>query len=100
MPRIVRQRIWIRKDEVLDSVEGFEGPRRAFYSYTYRTARDGTWIPTVRWDNWEGQDHMDRYDERGALKDRRPWRDRPLGDMLKLVKTFRRNLLTVDAEAL
>jgi len=34
------------------------------------------------------------------LKDRLPWRDRPLADVLKLVKTFRRNLLTMDLSEL
>lgn len=96
MSRVVRQRIWVRRDEVLDALEAFEGTRRTFYSYTFRTQRGVDWIPTVRWDNWEGQDHVDRYDETGVLKDRTPWRDRPLGDVLKLVKTFRRNLLTMD----
>lgn len=94
--KVVRQRIWVRRDEVLDTVEAFEGARRSFYSYTYRTQREGAWIPTVRWDNWEGQDHADRYDERGVRKDRVSWRDRPLRDVLKLVKMFRRNLLTMD----
>ena len=96
MSRVVRQRIWVRRDEVLDAVEAFEGPRRTFYSFTFRTQRDGSWIPTVRWDNWEGQDHVDRYDETGILKERIPWRERPLADVLKLVKMFRRNLLTMD----
>ena len=96
MSKVVRQRFWVRRDEILDAVEAFEGARRVFYSFTYRTGRDGAWIPTVRWDNWEGQDHVDRYDERGILKDRAAWRDRPLADVLKLVKMFRRNLLTMD----
>jgi hypothetical protein len=39
---------------------------------------------------------VDRYDERGIIKDRAAWRDRPLADVLKLVKMFRRNLLTMD----
>ncbi len=81
---------------MLDALEAFDGPRRTFYSYTYRTSRKGTWTPTVRWDNWEGQDHVDRYDETGAPRDRLPWRDRPLSDVLNLVKMFRRNLLTMD----
>lgn len=98
--RVVRQRIWVRRDEVLDALEAFEGARRAFYSYTYRVQRDGAWIPTVRWDNWEGQDHVDRYDETGAPRDRLPWRERPLADVLKLVKMFRRNLLTMNLEEL
>ena len=85
---------------MLDATEAFEGPRRTFYSYTYRTQRDGAWIPAVRWDNWEGQDHVDRYDERGVLKDRTAGRERPVADVLNLVKTFRRNLLTMDLEAI
>jgi len=96
MQRVVRHRIWVRRDEVLDAVESFEGTRRTFYSYTYRTQRKDAWIPTVRWDNWEGQDHVDRYDEQGLLRDRTTWRERTLPDVLKLVKTFRRNLLTMD----
>ena len=98
--RVVRQRIWVRRDEVLDAVESYEGARRTFYSYTYKGQRGGAWVPSVRWDNWEGQDHVDRYDETGGLKDRTPWRDRPLPDVLKLVKMFRRNLLTMDLAGL
>ena len=98
--RVVRQRIWVRRDEVLDAVESFEGTHRTFYSFTYRTQRGNAWFPTVRWDNWEGQDHADRYDEQGVLKDRIAWRERPLADVLKLVKTFRRNLLTMDLSGL
>jgi len=100
MTRVVRQRIWVRRDEVLDAVEAFDGTRRTFYGYTYRTMRDGSWFPTIRWDSWEGQDHVDRYDESGQLKDRVAWRDRPLADVLKLVKTFRRNLLTMELSGL
>ena len=81
-------------------IEAFEGPRRTFYSYTYRTQRDGAWLPAVRWDNWEGQDHVDRYDERGVVKDRTAGRERPMADVLNFVKTFRRNLLTMDLGAL
>lgn len=98
--RIVRQRIWVRRDEVLDAVEAYEGNRRTFYSYTFRTLHEGEWFPTVRWDNWEGQDHVDRYDETGVLRERMGWRDRPLADVLKLVKMFRENLLTMDLEGL
>lgn len=100
MGRVVRQRIWVRRDEVLDAVEAFEGTRRTFYSYTYRTQHGDAWIPAVRWDDWEGQDHADRYDEAGVRRDRVPWRDRPLPDVLKLVKMFRRNLLTMDLQEL
>lgn len=100
LTRVVRQRIWIRRDEVVDAVEAYEGNRRAFYGYTYRTLRGDSWIPSVRWDSWEGQDHVDRYDESGVLRDRLPWRDRPLADVLKLVKMFRRNLLTMDLSEL
>lgn len=99
-PRVVRQRVWVRRDEVVDALEVYEGARRTFYSYTYRVDRDGTWIPTVRWDNWEGQDHVDRYDETGAPRDRLPWRERPLAEVLKLVKMFRRNLLTMNLQEL
>ena len=100
MTRVIRQRIWVRRDEVLDTVEAFEGSRPTFYSYTYRTLRDGAWIPSIRWDDWEGQDHADRYDEQGVRTDRASWRARPLADVLKLVKAFRRNLVTMDLEAL
>lgn len=100
MTRIVRQRIWIRRDEVLDAIEAYEGNRRSYYGYTYRTMNGGSWVPSVRWDSWEGQDHVDRFDEAGVLKDRLPWRDRPLTDVLKLVKMFRRNLLTMDLSEL
>ena len=100
MSRIVRQRIWLRKDEVLDAVEAFTGDRPSFYSYSYRIRRDGGWTPLIRWDNWEGQDHVDRYDETGVLRDRVPWRERPLPDVLKLLRLFRRNLLTMELSEL
>ena len=96
MTRVVRQRIWVRRDEVLDAVEAYEGTRRTYYAFTYRTMRDGSWFPSVRWDSWEGQDHVDRFDESGQLTDRLASRDRPLQDVLKLVKTFHRNLLAMD----
>src|SRR3990172_3614695 len=55
MTRVVRQRIWVRRDEVLDAVEAYEGARRAFYGYTYRTLPSGSWLPAVRWGSWGGR---------------------------------------------
>lgn len=96
MSRVVRQRIWLRKDEVLDALEAYDEGRRTYYSYTYRVRREATWSPLVRWDNWDGQDHADRYDEAGLHRQRTPTRERTLVEVLRIVKSFRRNLLSID----
>jgi len=93
---IIEQRIVLKNDEVVDVLEVFDGDRREFFSYTYKIERRGEWRPCVRWDNWAGQPHIDRFDENGNLIEQKLSPERSLEEVLKIVKIFRRNLMSMD----
>ncbi len=98
--KIARERIWVHKDEVLDSIEVFEEDRMQFYSYTYKVMMEDDWVPLVRFDNWETGSHYDKYDENGSLMKQSPCTKKSLEEVARLVKEFRRNLLTMDISTL
>ncbi|MEW5937639.1 MAG: hypothetical protein AB1665_07465 [Candidatus Thermoplasmatota archaeon] len=89
-------KIWIHKSEYLRALEVREAQKRRFYSYTYMVRTKGGWTPCVRWDNWERQPHVDRYDENGALIEQRACGEKELEEVVKLVRIFRRNLPAMD----
>ncbi|MBI5000645.1 MAG: hypothetical protein HZB92_03840 [Euryarchaeota archaeon] len=93
-------KIWIHRTEYLKVVEVREGSRQKFYSYTYTVKSRMGWLPCVRWDNYEQQPHVDKYDENGALLEQRPCREKELAEVVKLVKIFRRNLSAMDISQL
>ena len=98
---IRRERIWIHKDELLDVLEIKKEGRIRFYSYTYKIKdKQGGWNPAVRWDNLEQSPHVDIYDENNALVGQKPWQEKPLKEVLKLIDIFRRNLITMDVSKL
>lgn len=98
--KVARERIWIHKNEILDSIEVLEGNKVQFFSYTYKALLEGQWVPLVRFDNWEMGSHYDKYDENGSLLEQKPCSMKSLEDVARLVKEFRRNLLTMDISAL
>ncbi len=98
--KAVRERIWIHRKEVLDSIEVFEKNKLEFYSYTYNVSIEGTWVPLVRFDNWEIGSHYDKYDENGSLISQKLCQQKALEDVAGLAKEFRRNLLTMDISTL
>lgn len=93
---VVRQKVFVRRDEYLMCLEILEGQRIRYFSYTYYVNHRGTWVPSVRWDNAEQQPHVDRYDENGSLLDQHPCREKNYREVLKLVQIFRRNLSTMN----
>ena len=98
---INRQRIWIHKNEILDTLEIAKEGRIKYYSYTYKIkGKHGTWIPAVRWDNLEQTPHVDRYDDNCALVDQKPCREKSQKEILKLISIFRRNLMAMDVSEL
>jgi hypothetical protein len=98
---IRKQRIWIHKDEILDTLEIEKEGKIKYYSYTYKIkGKHGKWRPAVRWDNHDQTPHVDRYDENYALIDQKPCREKPQKEIIKLVGIFRRNLMAMDVSEL
>ncbi len=98
---IRKQRIWIHKEEVLDTLEIEKEGKIKYYSYTYKIkGKQGKWIPAVRWDNHEQAPHVDRYDENSTLVEQKTCREKPLKEIMKLVGIFRRNLMAMDVSEL
>ena len=93
---IKRSRIWMHRDEVIDAVEITDGKRRRYYSYTYRTLGKNGWENQVRWDNFEGQPHVDKYDSNGALIEQMVVQEKTLEEVSKIVAIFRRNLVAME----
>ena len=80
MMNIIRQSTWIHKNEFLESIVVDKGGKIRFYSHTYFVRTKGRkWIPYVKWDNWDRQPHVDKYDGSGVLVEqgscmRRAWK--------------------------
>lgn len=94
---VLRKRIRIHKNELLEALEIRDGDKLKFYSYTYKGySEKGFWKPYIRWDNWEQKSHVDKFDEMGNLIEQKNCRDKNLDEILKLVSIFRKNLMTMD----
>ena len=99
--QILKKRIWIHKNEIIDSLVIKDGSKIKFYSHTYLVKeRTRTWRPYVKWDNWEGQPHVDKFDANETLIEQKPCNEKGLEEIIKLVKIFRRNLITMDLSQL
>ena len=98
---ISRQKTWIHKNEMLESLVVEDAGKVRFYSHTYFVKEAGRgWTPYVKWDNWDRQPHVDKYDSTGSLVETKSSTEKDLEDALKLVKIFRKNLLTMDLSLL
>ncbi len=98
--RITKERVWIHRNEVVDAIETFNENKLEFFSYTYKVMIEGSWVPIVRFDNWEIGSHYDKYDENGSLVTQQQCPKRTFGEVARLAKEFRRNLVTMDISAL
>ncbi len=94
------KRYLITKSEMVESMEYYAGGRLKYYIYSYKVMKGRRWITLVRWDNLDGMDHMDRYDENGNFVESREFPRRNFDDLVKIIKTFRRNIIAVDVENL
>lgn len=98
--QITKERVWIHRNEVVDSIEISEERKLEFFSYTYKVLIDGSWITLVRFDNWEIDSHFDKYDENGSLVSQQQCPRKTPEEVARLAKEFRRNLVTMDLSAL
>jgi len=72
-----------------------------FYSHTYLVRTKGRdWTPYVKWDNWDRQPHVDKFDGSGVMVEQKTCNEKNIEDVLKLVKIFRKNLLSMELSQL
>jgi hypothetical protein len=98
--KIAKERVWIHRNEVVDAIEMYEEGKLEFYSYTYKVLIEDSWVPLVRFDNWEVGPHYDKYDENGSLVAQSSCPKKTLEEVAGLAKEFRRNLVTMDMATL
>ena len=99
--KLTRQRTWVHRNEMVESIVLEDGGKARFYSHTYMVRTKGqSWTPYVMWDNWDRQPHVDRFDGSGVLVEQKPCNEKTQEEVLKLVKIFRKNLLTMDLSQL
>ena len=90
------KKILISRGEMIESMEYFKGKKLKFYIYSYKILKGRKWITIARWDNLEGMEHMDVYDENGNYIRTKDFPKRNFEDIVKIVKTFRRNIIAMD----
>lgn len=67
-----------------------------FYSYNYLVKSDKQWKRYIRWDNFQKQPHVDRYDDTGNLTATEQCRGKTLKEVVELVGIFGKNLISMD----
>ncbi len=90
------KRYVISKDEVVESMEYHDGNRMKYYIYSYKIRKGRKLITLVRLDNLDGMEHMDIYDETGNFVETKEFPRKNFNDFVKIVKTFRKNIIAVD----
>ena len=99
--KLTRQRTWVHRNEMVESLVLEDSGKVRLYSYTYMGRGKGqAWTPYVKWDNWDRQPHVDKYDGTGVLVEQKPCNEKSLEEVLKLVQIFRKNLLTMELSQL
>jgi hypothetical protein len=99
--KLTRQRTWVHRNEMVESLVLEDTGKVRFFSHTYMGKGKGqSWIPYVKWDNWDRQPHVDKYDGTGVLVEQKPCNEKSLEEVLKLVQIFRKNLLTMELSQL
>ncbi|HAR96919.1 MAG TPA: hypothetical protein DCR97_13320 [Deltaproteobacteria bacterium] len=86
---------------MVESIVLEDGGKIKFYSHTYMgRARGNAWMPFVKWDNWDRQPHVDKFDGSGVMVGQEACNEKSLEDVLKLVQIFRKNLLSMELSKL
>ncbi len=96
MEKVERTTVWMRKSEKVESVRISRDEKTRYFSHTYLVRDRGKWRPVVRWDNFDSQPHVDKYDENGGLIEQKPTTAKKLKEVVNLVSIFRRNLMAMD----
>ena len=73
-----------------------EGSKIKYYSYSYKVFSKKRWYISMRWDNFEQSPHVERYDENGSLIEQKYGDYKTQDDVIKIIKTFRRNIGSVN----
>ncbi len=95
-----KKRYNLKENERIDSLEVKKDHERIFYSYNYKVKKDNNWRLYVRWDNFQKQPHVDRYDENGNHIEAISSREKSLKEVIELVDIFGKNLVTMDLSRL
>lgn len=90
------KRYMLSKDEMAESMEYLKGNKMKYYIYSYKILKGKKWVTLIRLDNLDGMEHMDIYDENGNYIETKEFPRRNFEDFVKIVKTFRRNIIAVD----
>ncbi len=88
----------ISKSEMAVSMEFYENDKLKNYLYTYKIRKSRKWITLVRWDNLDGIEHMDIYDENGNYVRTKEFPKRSFDNLLSIIKTFRRNIIAMEID--
>ncbi len=98
---IYKKEIYIAKHEKIEILEIKNRHRIKFFSYTYRvTDRSGSNRPIVRWDNFGGTIHFDRFDSNQHLINQQKCEYKNPSEIFRLIKIFRHNLINMDVKQL
>ena len=98
---ILKQQFLLSLRERFDILEIRNRHRLTYYSYTYRlTDKFGHFRPIIRWDNFGGQHHYDIYDSNQHLVSQKNCEYKNSSEILRLVKIFKHNLVTMDLSQL
>ncbi len=96
MIKIDKKIFELRAGERIDILEVKKKEEVVYYSYNYKIQKDGEWILYIRWDNFQNQPHVDKYDENGNHIETTSSREKNLKQVIEVVDIFGRNLISMD----
>jgi len=90
------KRVLIAQGEIAESWEYYKNEHLKYYIYAYKILKGRKWNTLIRWDNLNGMDHVDIYDENGNFMESKEFPRREFEDIVKIVSTFRKNIIAMD----
>ena len=90
------RKIMISKGEIAESMEYLRNDKLKYYIYSYKILKGKRWITLIRWDNMDGIEHVDIYDENGNYIHTREFARRDFDSIVKIISTFRKNIIAMD----
>ncbi len=94
------KRVIISRDEIAESMEHYHGGHLKYYIYSYKILNGRKWVTLIRWDNMNGMEHVDIYDENGNFVRSGEFPHRDFESIVKIVSTFRKNIIAMDLKNL
>ncbi len=96
--QIEKKEYIINENEKIDVLEIIGDDAIKFYSYNYKIKNNGKWKLYLRWDNFQKQPHIDRFDGAGNLVESTQSREKTLKEVVELVNIFGKNLVSMNLE--